>query len=108
MYLHKTRLIMLNVIMEHVILHVQKVLLFKLLLAEDEDGQTWKDHVHNCILCHLPNVHTQIDPTLFVFHVYLCCNVMRAILRANHYIKFMISVLKDNLWDVLCQCWKEY
>jgi hypothetical protein len=66
MYLHKTTLIMLNVIVEHVILHVRKVLLFKVLLVEDEDGQTWKDHVHSCILCHLPNVDTEIDPSLLL------------------------------------------
>jgi hypothetical protein len=92
MYLHKTTLIMLNVIMEHVILHVRKVLLFKVLLVEDKDGQTWKNHVHSCILCHLPNVYSQIDPSLFVVHVGLCCNVVRAILRGDHYIKFMIGV----------------
>jgi hypothetical protein len=108
MYLHKTTLIMLNLIMEHVILHVWKVLLFKVLLVEDKDGQTWKNHVHSCILCHLPNVDSQIDPSLFVVHVGLCCNVVRAILRGNHYIKFIIDVLKDDLWDVLCHHWKKY
>ncbi len=108
MYLHKTTLIMLNVIMEHVILHLRMVLLLKMLLVQDKDGQTWKDHVHNCILCHLPNVDSQIDPSLFVVHVDLCCNVVRAILRGNHNIKFMIGVLKDDLWDVLCHHWNKY
>ncbi len=84
------------------------MLLFKVLLVEDKDGQTWKNHVHSCILCHLPNVDSQIDPSLFVVHVGLCCNVVRAILRGNHYIKFIIDVLKDDLWDVLCHHWKKY
>jgi hypothetical protein len=33
-----------------VILCVQKVLPSRVLLLEGQDGQTWKDHVHNCVM----------------------------------------------------------
>jgi len=35
-----------------------------LLLLEGLHDQTWKDHVHNCMLCHLLNVDGLIDPIL--------------------------------------------
>jgi hypothetical protein len=54
----------LNLIVGHVILHVQKVLPLRLLLLEGQDGQTWKDYVWNCAPCHFPNVDGQIDPSL--------------------------------------------
>jgi hypothetical protein len=41
------------------------------LLLEGRDGQTWKNHVHNCASCHLPNVDGQIDPSLVVVLVSL-------------------------------------
>jgi hypothetical protein len=56
-----------------VILHVQKVLPFEILLLEGRNGQTWRDHVCNCALCHLPNVDGQIDPSLAVIHFGLQC-----------------------------------
>jgi hypothetical protein len=40
--------------MGHVILYVQKVLPFNVLLLEGPNGQTWKDHMHNCAPCHFP------------------------------------------------------
>jgi hypothetical protein len=63
----------LDVTIGRVILHVQKVLLFGLLLLEGQDGQTWKDHVPNCAPCHLFNVDGQIDPSLAVIPINLWC-----------------------------------
>jgi hypothetical protein len=56
-----------------VIPHVQKVLPFGVLLLKGRDGQTWKDHVHNCAPCHLPNVDGQMDPSLIMVLVSLQC-----------------------------------
>jgi hypothetical protein len=68
-----TTLITLDVIIGHVILCVQKVVPFRVLLLEGQDGRTWKDHVHNCAPCHLPNVDGQMDPSLVVVLVNLRC-----------------------------------
>ncbi len=43
------------------------------MLLEGQDGQTWKDHVCNHALCHLPNVDGQIDPSLVVVFISLQC-----------------------------------
>jgi len=40
--------------MGHVILRVQKVIPKRMLLLEDRNGQTWKDHMCNCAPCHFP------------------------------------------------------
>jgi len=63
----------LDVITNHVILHVQKVLPFGILLLEGWNGQTWKNHVHNCVLCHLRNVDGQTDPSSAIILVNLWC-----------------------------------
>jgi hypothetical protein len=55
-----------------VILCVQKVLLSRVLLLEGQDGQTWKDHVHNCVMYHLFYLNGQIDPSWVVISVGLC------------------------------------
>lgn len=68
--------------MKCVILCVQKVLPSRLLLLEGQDGQTWKDHVHNCVMYHLFYLNGQIDPSLVVnllpLDCIICCagNVM--------------------------------
>jgi hypothetical protein len=46
----------LDVIVRHIVLRVQKVLLFKVLLLKGQDGQIYKDHVCNFALCHLLHV----------------------------------------------------
>jgi hypothetical protein len=56
----------LDVIVGCVILRMWKVLPFRVLLLEGQDGQTWKDHVRNCAPCHPPNVDGQMDPSLVV------------------------------------------
>jgi hypothetical protein len=50
-------------------LRVQKVLPSRILLLKGRDGQTWKDHVHNYVPCHLPNVDGQIDPSLVIIPI---------------------------------------
>ncbi len=40
---------------------------YVVLLLEGQDGQTWKDRVYNCALCHLPNVDGQIDPIEWLY-----------------------------------------
>ncbi len=44
---------------------------FGVLLLEVHDAQTWKDHVHNSMSCHLLNVGGQIDPSSVVVHARL-------------------------------------
>jgi hypothetical protein len=58
-------LTILDVTPRRVVLCVWKVLPFGVLL-EGQDGQTWKDHVHNCAPCHLPNVDGQMDASLIM------------------------------------------
>jgi hypothetical protein len=48
------------------ILRVRKVLASRVLMLEGCDGVVWKDHVHNCAPCHLPNVDGTVDPSLAV------------------------------------------
>ncbi len=54
-----------------VILQGRKVLPFGMLL-EGQNGQTWKDRMHNCVLCHLLHVDGCIDLSLAIIHVGLC------------------------------------
>jgi hypothetical protein len=42
-------------------------------MLEGRDGVVWKDHVHNCAPCHLPNVDGTIDPSLAVIWPGLRC-----------------------------------
>jgi hypothetical protein len=56
-----------------VILCVWKVLPLGVLLLKGQNGQTWKDHLHNCVSCHLPNVYGQIDSSLAMIPIGLRC-----------------------------------
>jgi hypothetical protein len=42
-------------------------------MLEGHDSVVWKDHVHNCAPCHLPNVDGTIDPSLVIIRVGLKC-----------------------------------
>jgi hypothetical protein len=42
-------------------------------MLEGHDGVVWKDHVHNCAPCHLPNVHGIVYPSLAMIQVGLKC-----------------------------------
>jgi hypothetical protein len=64
---------MLNVFAGHVILCVGKVLFKKMLLLESRDGQTWKDHMCNCALCHLLHDDGQVDLFLTIIPIKLFC-----------------------------------
>ena len=48
------------------ILRVREVLSSGVLMLEGRDDIVWKDHVHNCAPCHLPNVDGRVDPSLVV------------------------------------------
>jgi hypothetical protein len=61
-YLQQTTLTTLDVMAGCTILRVQQVLASGVLMLEGRDGVVWKDHVHNCVPCHLPNVDGTIDP----------------------------------------------
>jgi hypothetical protein len=72
----------LDVTSGRLILHVRKALHFKVLLLKGQDGQTWKDHVRNCVPCHLPNVDGQINPSL----VYMLVYDVLAVHKSCHYV----------------------
>jgi len=57
----------------HIILRVQKVLAFGILMLEGRDDVVWKDHVHNCAPCHLPNVDGIVELSLVVVRADLKC-----------------------------------
>jgi hypothetical protein len=59
--------------LKDMLFYMWKVLPLGVLLLKGRDGQTWKDHVHNCVLCHLPNVDGQIDPSLAMIPIGLWC-----------------------------------
>ncbi len=72
-YLQQTTPTTLDVMACRTILRVQEVLVFGVLMLEGRDGVVWKDHVHNCAPCHLPNVDGTVDPSLAVVRVRLRC-----------------------------------
>jgi hypothetical protein len=41
-------------------------IILKILSLKGQDGETWKDHMWNCMPCHLLDVDGQIDPSLVV------------------------------------------
>jgi hypothetical protein len=71
------------VIEGHVILCVCKVLPFEMLLLEGQNGHTWKDHMHNCALCHLPIVDDQIHPPLVIVLICLLCMLCKQFLKVS-------------------------
>ncbi len=101
MYLQQT-LITLDVITGYSILWVWEVLPSKMLFLEEGNGQTWKDHVHNCvphvILCMLMAKMTHLW-WLFLFD-YIICFVGN--LRGLPLCRFVINVLEVGIWDILC------
>ncbi len=72
-YLQQTALTTLDVIAGHTILRVREVLASGILMFKGHDGVVWKDHVHNCPPCHLPNVDGIVDPSLVVIWAGLKC-----------------------------------
>ncbi len=66
---------------------------------EGQDGQTWKDHVCNCVPCPLPNVGGQIDPSLTRVLASLQCMLYGQSLRTT------IMLICDNCsqgWHTGC------
>jgi len=85
---------------------MRKFLPSRLLLLEGWDGQTWKNHVHNCAPCHLPNVDGQIDPSLVMVLFGLWC-IYASNLQELLLCWFVRSVLEVGIWDVSCHQWKK-
>jgi hypothetical protein len=67
-------------------LQVHKVWSFGVLLLEGLDGQTWKDHVHNYMLCHLLNMDGLIDPIFGNCSWWTLSYVMWVVYRGCHYV----------------------
>ncbi len=66
LYLQQTAPTTLDVTTGRTILRVREVLAFGVFMLEGRDGVVWKDHVRNCVSCHLPNVDGTVDPSLAV------------------------------------------
>jgi hypothetical protein len=72
-YLQQTAPMTLDVAASRTILRMREVLASGVLMLEGRDGVVWKDHVHNCAPCHLPNVDGRVDPNLAVIRAGLRC-----------------------------------
>jgi len=72
-YLQQTTLTTLDVTACRTILRMQEALASRVLMLEGHDGVVWKDHVCNCVPCHLPNVDGTVDPSLAVVWAGLRC-----------------------------------
>jgi hypothetical protein len=72
-YLQQTAPTTLDVTAGRTILRVREVLPSGVLMLEGRDGMVWKDHVHNCAPCHLPNVDDTVDPSIAVVPAGLKC-----------------------------------
>ncbi len=65
-YLQQIAPTTLDVTIGCIILRVREVLVFGVFMLEGCNGVVWKDHVCNCVPCHLPNVDGIVDPSLAV------------------------------------------
>jgi hypothetical protein len=72
-YLQQTAPTMLDVMACRTILRVREVLASGVFMLEGHDGVVWKDHVRNCVPCHLPNVDGIVDPSLAMVRADLRC-----------------------------------
>ncbi len=72
-YLQQFTLTTLDVTAWCTILRMQEVLASGVIMLDGRDGVVWKDHVHNCAPCHLPNVDGTVDPNLAVVWAGLRC-----------------------------------
>ncbi|CAM6128123.1 unnamed protein product [Calypogeia fissa] len=52
---------------------MREVLSSGVFVLEGRDGVIWKDHVHKCAPCHLPNVDGTVDPSLASVSASLRC-----------------------------------
>ncbi len=88
-------------IIGRIILMVWDVLPLGMLLLKGQNGQTWKDHMCNCALCHLSHVNGQVDPSLVVVLVGLCCMLCGQFTRVATML-ICDWCPKVAIWDVLC------
>ncbi len=49
------------------------MLAFRVFMLEGRDGVVWKDHVRNCVPCHLPYVDGTVNPSLVIIQAGLRC-----------------------------------
>jgi hypothetical protein len=96
----------LDVFIRRVIFSLYEVLPFWALLLEGQDGQTWKDHVYNCVPYHLLNMDGQIDLSLVVVHVNLQCMLCEQSSRAATMLICDQCSWNFGIWDALCHPWK--
>jgi hypothetical protein len=74
-----------------------------MLLLECQDGYTWKNHVLNCTHCHPYDVDGQIDPSLMVVPIILCCMLCEQSIKvANIYIYMLIGDRYSKGWHMGC------
>jgi hypothetical protein len=88
-----------------VILRLWKVLPLRMLLLEGQDGQTSKDHVHNCAPYHLSNVDGQIDPSLVMVPTSLWCMLCGQVLGTTTML-ICDKCFEVGIWDASCHQWK--
>jgi hypothetical protein len=98
-YLKQTALMTLDVTAGRTILRVQKVLASRVLMLEARDGVVWKDHVRNCVPCHLPNVDGTVDPSLAVIHAGLRCMLCGSKSGATH---MLVCDRCSRGWHMVC------
>ncbi len=98
-YLQQTTPTTLDVTTGHIILRVREVLDSRILMLEGCDGVVWKDHVHNCAPCHLPNVDDTVDPSLVVVQVDLKCMLCGSRGGATH---MLVCDRCSRGWHMVC------
>jgi hypothetical protein len=98
-YLQQTAPTTLDVTIGHTILRVREVLASGFLMLEGRDGVVWKDHVHNCVPCHLPNVDGTVDPSLAVVQAGLRCMLCGSKGGASH---MLVCDRCSRGWHMAC------
>jgi hypothetical protein len=98
-YLQQTTPTTLNVMTGRTILRVQEVLTSGVLMLEGCDSVVWKDHVRNCALSHLPNVHGTIDSSLVIIWVGLRCMLCGSRGGATH---MLVCDRCSRGWHMAC------
>ncbi len=68
-------------------------------MLEGRDGVVWKDHVHNCAPCHLPNVNGIVDPSLVVIWTDLRCMLCGSRGGAAH---MLVCDKCSRGWHMVC------
>jgi hypothetical protein len=78
---------------------VREVLGSGVLLLKGCDGKFWKDHTHNCALCHLPHIDGTIHPGTSHISVGLKCRLCGSPKRAA---TLVICDICSTVWNLEC------